>query len=63
MSNWKLIKGEAEYKGALNRTIHIFHAEPGTPEYEELELLLALVKDYEAKHIVIPEQDSINVVS
>lgn len=63
MNNWKVIKDEAEYKEALNRTIHIFHAGPGTPEYEELELLLALVKDYEAKHIVIPELDPTNVAS
>jgi hypothetical protein len=36
-------------------TIQIFHADPGTSEFEELELLLVLVKDYEDKHIVIPE--------
>jgi HTH-type transcriptional regulator/antitoxin HigA len=57
MNNWKLIKNEVEYKEALNRTIHIFHAEPSTPEYKELELLLVLVKDYEAKYIVLPELD------
>ena len=62
MNNWKLIKNEGEYKEALSRTIHIFHAEPGTPEYEELKVLLVLVKDYEAKHIIVPELNSIDVV-
>lgn len=62
MKNWKVLKDEVEYKDALNRTIDIFHAEPGTPEFEELELLLVLVKDYEDKHIQIPELDPIEVV-
>lgn len=60
--NWKLLKEKAEYKQALNRTIDIFHTEPGTPEFEELELLLVLVKDYEDKHIVMPALDPIEVV-
>lgn len=55
MKNWKVIKTEVGYKQALERTIHIFHAEAGTSEFEELELLLVLVKDYEDKHMVIPE--------
>ncbi len=62
MKNWKVIKTEAEYRKALEHTIRIFHAEPGTPEFEELELLLVLVKDYEDKHIVVPELDPIEVV-
>ena len=62
MKNWKVIKTEAEYKEALERTISIFHAEPDTLESEELELLLVLIKDYEDKHVVIPELDPIEVV-
>jgi HTH-type transcriptional regulator / antitoxin HigA len=62
MNNWKVLKSEVEYKEALERTIDIFHAEPDTPEFEELELLLVLVKDYEDKHIQIPELDAIEVV-
>lgn len=62
MKNWKVLKEESEYKQALNRTIDIFHTEPGTPEFEELELLLVLVKDYEDKHIVMPALDPIEVV-
>jgi len=62
MKNWKVLKNEVDYKEALDRTINIFHTEPGTPEFEELELLLVLVKDYEDKHIVLPEVDPIKVV-
>ncbi len=47
------LKKEKDYKKALNRTIEIFHADPATSEFAELELLLVLVKDYEDKHIVI----------
>lgn len=62
MNNWKVIKTEPEYKVALERTISIFHAEPDDPEFEELELLLVLVKDYEDKNIIIPELDPIEVI-
>ena len=55
MKQYKLLKTEEEYRLALDRTIHIFHAEPDTEEFEELELLLALVKDYEYKRFFIPE--------
>ena len=57
--NWKVIKTEAQYKKALKRTIEIFQASKGTPEADELDLLLVLVKDYEDKHIHLPELDPI----
>ncbi len=60
--NWKVIKTKAEYNKALKRTIAIFQAEPGTSESDELELLLVLVKDYEDKHIVLPEVDPIDAI-
>lgn len=53
--NWKLIKIEAAYQKAVKRTIAIFQAKEGTPEAEELALLLLLVKDYEDKNISIPK--------
>ncbi|MGB4774105.1 MAG: transcriptional regulator [Daejeonella sp.] len=62
MKTWKVLKTEVEYNEAIERTINIFHAEQGTPEFEELELLLVLVKDYEDKHILIPELDPIEVI-
>ena len=60
--NWKVIKTKAEYNKAIKRTMEIFHAKEGTPEADELALLLVLVKDYEDKHIQIPEVDPIEVI-
>lgn len=62
MRHYKVLKTEEEYRLALNRTIQIFHADLDTSEFEELELLLVLVKDYEDKHIIIPQLDPIEVI-
>jgi HTH-type transcriptional regulator / antitoxin HigA len=60
--DWKVIKLKAEYNKAIKRTMAIFQAEPGTLESDELELLLVLIKDYEDKHIVLPEVDPIDAI-
>jgi HTH-type transcriptional regulator/antitoxin HigA len=60
--DWKVIKTKAEHNKALKRTMAIFQAEPGTSESDELELLLVLIKDYEDKHIVLPEVDPIDAI-
>ncbi len=60
--NWKVIKNKAQYNKAVKRTIDIFQAEEHTPEADELDLLLVLVKDYEDKHIVLPAIDPIDVI-
>ncbi len=60
--NWKVIKTEAQYKKALKRTMEIFQAPAGTLEADELDLLLVLVKDYEDKHIILPELDPIDAI-
>lgn len=59
---WTVLKNKTGYNAAIKRTMAIFHAEDGTPECEELELLLVLIKDYEDKHIVIPALDPIEVI-
>jgi len=59
---WKVLKSEADYNQASLRLMEIFHAEPNTPEGEELELLLVLVKDYDEKHFELPELDPIKVI-
>jgi len=60
--DWKVIKTATQYKKAVKRTMEIFQAREGTPEADELELLLVLVKDYEDKHIVLPELDPIEAI-
>jgi len=62
MNNWKVIKTEAYYKKAIKRTMEIFHSAQATPEADELDLLLVLVKDYEDKNIVMPELDPIHAI-
>jgi len=59
---WKVLKSEADYNQASLRLMEIFHAEPNTPEGEELELLLVLVKDYDEKYFELPELDPIKVI-
>ncbi|MEP6927260.1 MAG: helix-turn-helix domain-containing protein [Ginsengibacter sp.] len=60
--NWKVIKTEAAYQKAIKRTIHIFQFKEGTPEADELALLLLLVKHYEDKHIHLPKVNPIEVI-
>jgi HTH-type transcriptional regulator/antitoxin HigA len=60
--NWKVIKTEAAYQKAIKRTLAIFQAKEGTPEADELALLLVLVKDYEDKYIHLPSLDPIEVI-
>ncbi|MHB1920626.1 MAG: helix-turn-helix domain-containing protein [Chitinophagaceae bacterium] len=60
--NWKVLKTEAAYRKAVKRTLAIFQAKEGTPEADELALLLLLIKDYEDKHIRIPEVNPIEVI-
>jgi HTH-type transcriptional regulator/antitoxin HigA len=60
--NWKVIKTETAYKKALKRAMDIFDAVPGTRNGDELELLLVLIKDYEDKHIHLPEVDPLEVI-
>ncbi len=59
---FKVIKTEESYQKAIKRSMAIFHAEEGTPEADELALLLVLVKDYEDKHIHLPEINPLEVI-
>lgn len=60
--NWKVINTEAAYRKAVKRTMEIFHAKERMPESDELALLLVLIKDYEDKHIRVPQVDPIDVI-
>ncbi|MCD9856206.1 helix-turn-helix domain-containing protein [Epilithonimonas sp. JDS] len=59
---WKVIKTEEDYKKASLRLMEIFHAEQNTPEADELDLLMVLVKDYDEKHYQLPELDALEVI-
>jgi len=60
--NWKVLKTEKDYTNATNRLIDIFHATEGTPEADELELLIVLVKDYDDKHYVLPQLSPLDAI-
>jgi HTH-type transcriptional regulator/antitoxin HigA len=42
--------------------MEIFHAKPNTPESDELDLLMVLIKDYDDKHYELPELDALEVI-
>jgi HTH-type transcriptional regulator/antitoxin HigA len=58
----KPVKTEADYQAALDEIESLFFADPGTPEGDRLEVLVALVKDYESKHFTIPDPDPIEAI-
>lgn len=60
--NWKVLKTKEDYNKASIRLMEIFHAEPNTPEGDELEMLIVLVKDYDDKYYQLPELDALEVI-
>lgn len=51
-----------EHERALERIEELFTAKPGTPDGDELELLLLLVETYEAKEYPIDLPDPIEAI-
>ena len=47
------IRTEEDYEAALARIAEIFHAEIGSPEGDELDVLVDLVELYEERHYPI----------
>lgn len=62
MKSWTVIRDEDTCKEALKRIQKIFHALPGTPEFDELELLSILVDEYENKHFNISTPEPIEII-
>jgi HTH-type transcriptional regulator/antitoxin HigA len=60
--NFKLIKTEADHEAALARLDLIFDAAPGTPEGDEAELLVTLVRLYEEQTCPIDFPDPIEAI-
>jgi HTH-type transcriptional regulator/antitoxin HigA len=58
----KVIKTTEEHECALARIEELFTAKPGTPEGDELELLLLLVESYEEKEYPIDLPDPIEAI-
>ena len=56
------IKSEADYDSALAVIDNLMGVAPNTPESDELEILVALVEAYEAKHWPIDAPDPIAAI-
>ena len=56
------IHTEEAYEGALERVASLMDAKPDTPEFDELEILSALIENYEAKHYQIDAPDPIEAI-
>lgn len=51
MANIKLIRSETDYDAALARIYELMDAEPGSPDGDELDVLVDLVELYERKPV------------
>ena len=60
--NWKVLKTEEDYAKASLRMMELFHAELGTLQSDELDLLIVLIKDYDDKHYHLPELNAVEVI-
>lgn len=60
--SWTILKTEKDYNKASERLMEIFHAEPNTPEYDELSLLILLVQDYDNRHYSLPQIDVLDII-
>ena len=57
-----VIRDVTDYKKALDRIKKIINAEPGSQEYDELELTTILIEEYEKRTINIPAPDPISII-
>lgn len=53
----KPIRSETDYRAALKEIGRLIDSQPGTPEGDRLEVLVILVKAYEARHFSLPDPD------
>src|SRR3990172_4038821 len=58
----KIIKNEKDYKAALARINDLMDADPGTPEGDELDLLVTLVELYEKAKYPIDLPDPVEAI-
>jgi HTH-type transcriptional regulator/antitoxin HigA len=56
------IRTEDDYDAALARIDQLMNAELGTPEGDELDILVTLVEAYEAKHYRVPVCDPVEAI-
>jgi HTH-type transcriptional regulator / antitoxin HigA len=62
MMKIKVIETEEEYRRALKEIDQLIHAEPGSPEANQLEVLFVLIEKYEEEHYPIDMPDLITAI-
>lgn len=60
--NIKPIRSDDDLRAAFQRLEAIFQAEEGTPEADEMEVLVILIEAYEEKHYPIAPPDPIEAI-
>ena len=58
----KNIKTNEDYEQAIKRIEVIFDAQPDSPEFDELQLLVKLVESYEEEHFPIEKPDAMSTL-
>ena len=58
----KPIRNDDDLTEAFNRLDTIFNAEQGTPEFDEMDVLVTLIEAYENKHYPIAHADPIDAI-
>lgn len=60
--NIKPIKSDEDLRSAFKRLQIVFHAQEGTPEADEMEVLVTLIEAYESKHYPISPADPVEAI-
>lgn len=58
----KPIRAEKQHREALKEIERLWSARSGTPEHDRLEVLAALVEDYEEKHHAVYPPDPVEAI-
>ena len=58
----KPIRSDRELDRALERIDELWGAKPGTPQGDELDVLMLLVEKYEEAHFAIPASDPVEAI-
>ena len=56
------IRNDQDLHAAFNRLEKVFHAADGTPEADEMEILVTLIEAYEQKHYPIAPADPVDAI-
>jgi HTH-type transcriptional regulator/antitoxin HigA len=60
--NIRPIRSDADLQAALGRLESVFQAKDGTPEADEMEILVTLIEAYENKHYPIGPADPVEAI-